>query len=110
MSSIDKFIGIRIKQLREAANLSAYALSKIAGVAQSTLSEVESGKYVPKIDFIHRICTALGITLADFFAPAGEGAEPLSPELRRLLEKAKELSPEELQALQTILDGLGRKR
>ncbi|MBO8129676.1 MAG: helix-turn-helix transcriptional regulator [Peptococcaceae bacterium] len=103
-------LGKRLLEIRSGQNISANRLAKLAGVAQSTVSEIECGKRQPSIKVLQKLCTALGITLADFFAPAGEGAKPLSPELHRLLEKAKELSPEELHALQTILDGLGRQR
>jgi transcriptional regulator with XRE-family HTH domain len=100
----------RIRELREAAGLSTNALARRAGIPQSSLSEIESGKYTPRLEKIEAICAALGITLADFFAPAGEGAEPLSPELRRLLESAEKLSADELEALQVFLTKITARR
>lgn len=89
-------VGARIKELREAAGLSANALAKKAGVAQSTLSEVESGKYAPKLDFIEKICKALNITLADFFS---DETSNISPDLAQLLNEAESLTPDQRKKL-----------
>ncbi|MDI6908168.1 MAG: helix-turn-helix transcriptional regulator [Thermoanaerobacterales bacterium] len=97
-------IGRRLTEIRTMAGISANALAKKAGVAQSTISEIEAGKRQPSLSVLQKLSTALGITLADFFAPAGQGAEPLPAELRRLLEKARELTPEELAAFERMLD------
>jgi transcriptional regulator with XRE-family HTH domain len=88
------------------AGLSTTALGKLTGYTQSHISKVESGDSKPSLELISRICSALNITLADFFAPAGEGATPLSPRLRRILESAEKLSPEQLQLAQRLLDDL----
>lgn len=99
-------IGKRIKRLRMQAGLSTTALGKLTGYTQSHISKVESGDSKPSLDLISRICLALNITLADFFAPAGEGAAPLPPSLRKILESAEKLSPEQLQLAQRLLDDL----
>ncbi|HHW43810.1 MAG TPA: helix-turn-helix domain-containing protein [Desulfotomaculum sp.] len=89
-------IGKRIKSLRKSAGLSQNALAKKAGVPQSVISEVESGKYTPKIEFLQSICATLGLTLAEFFS---EETSSLSPDLRQLLEEAESLTPEQRQKL-----------
>jgi transcriptional regulator with XRE-family HTH domain len=61
-------VGDRIVSLRERKGLSSNRLSKAAGVSQSYLRDVETGKSQPTIDVLERICTALEITLAEFFA------------------------------------------
>lgn len=101
-------IGKRIQELREAAGLSGRKLAGAAGIAPSFLSELENDLGNPTIGTVNKLCKALGITLADFFAPAGQGAEPLPPELRRLLEKARELTPEELGTVEQLLDMINK--
>ncbi|MDP3043808.1 MAG: helix-turn-helix transcriptional regulator [Bacillota bacterium] len=88
-------IGNRLKQLRQNAKLSGKALAKKASIAQSTVSEIESGKLVPGIRIIEKVCQALGITLADFFAPSGVGYETLPDDLAQILERARQLTPEQ---------------
>jgi transcriptional regulator with XRE-family HTH domain len=61
-------VGDRIVSLRERQGLSSNRLSKEAGVSQSYLRDVETGKSQPTIDVLEKICTALEITLAEFFA------------------------------------------
>jgi len=61
-------IGDRIVALRELQGLSSNRLSKAAGVSQSYLRDVETGKSQPTIDVLDKICLALDITLAEFFA------------------------------------------
>lgn len=55
-------IGLAIKKARQAKGLSAIALSRIANVAQSSLSDWENGKTQPSADALFRMCDALGIT------------------------------------------------
>jgi len=89
-------IGDRIVKLRETAGLSANALAKKANVAQSTLSEIESNKYLPRIDFLAKVCAALNISLADFFA---EEIPDIPQDLRQLLHEAENLTPEQRKRL-----------
>ena len=103
-------IGKRIQQLRAAAGMSGRQLANAAGIAPSFLSELENDLRNPTVATLNKLCDTLGITLADFFAPAGQGAEPLPAELRRLLGKARELTPEELTALQQFLDTITKRR
>lgn len=55
-------IRVRIRELREALELSQQALSEQTGVAQSTISELESGKQ-QRVDFatLDRLALALNV-------------------------------------------------
>jgi len=101
-------IGQRIRDLRRLKKISGTRLAELVGVSQAQISRYETGENEVPLSMLQRICDALGITLADFFAPAGQGAEPLSPELRRLLENARELSPEQLAALERMIQAFKR--
>lgn len=98
-------IGTRIRKERERQKISMNALAKKAEIGQSTLSYIENGLRQPTFEIIERIVKALGITLTDFFA---EEKPELEPELRRLLETAKKLTPEQREQLQRLLESLSK--
>ncbi len=84
-------------------------LARAAGISHSYLSEVEQGKKMPSLKTLRNLCAALGISLAEFFAPEAEREPGIPPSLQRLLDKAKLLSPEELAALEQLLDVWARR-
>lgn len=65
----------RITDLREAKGWSVNRLANEAGITQSTLSAALKRGTQPSLDTLEQLCTALGVTLAEFFSPA---AEPLT--------------------------------
>jgi HTH-type transcriptional repressor of puuD len=89
-------IGLKIKENRIVKNLSANKLAQILEVDSSTISKIENGKAFPSIQLLNKFCNYMGITLSDFFA---EDAPDISPELRRLLDEAKNLTPTQIQKL-----------
>lgn len=97
-------IGKRLKELRQNAELSGKALAMKAGIAQSTISEIESGKLTPGVRIIEKVCQALSITLADFFAPSGASREPLPEDLAQILKKARQLTPEQRTTVYLVID------
>lgn len=96
-------IGARLTKFREAKGLSKNRLAKEVGVTQGFISQLELGNRTPTLEVLNRICSVLGITLHDFFAPDDQ-AEDMPPDLRRLIDKAKKLSPRQLQILNAVLD------
>ncbi|AGR47197.1 transcriptional regulator [Brevibacillus phage Jimmer1] len=94
----------RLKELRQLSGLSTVELAKLTGMSQSAISKLENGQRRIDLEALSVICTALGVTLYDFFA----GKEPAVPtDLQQLIETAKKLTPEERKKvtdmLQTIL-------
>ena len=57
----------RIKKLRQNRNLTIEQLAYQSGLSKGGLSEIERGKKSPMPLTILKICTALGITMKDFF-------------------------------------------
>ena len=80
-------VGERIKRLRESMGWTKTRLAQTAGVSQSFISDIESGKKTPTVE--------LGITLADFFS-SGSQADLTET---RLINAIKKLSPGEREAL-----------
>lgn len=101
-------IGSRLRELRQKAGLSGNALARKAGVAQSTVSEIEAGHALPSLSTLSRLCHAMGITMGDFFGTTA--CEPLPPQLRYLLALARRLEPAELNLLITVAETLLKKR
>lgn len=50
-----------IRNKREQLGWSQYQLAKVAGITQSFMNEIESGKKSPSIEVFFRICEALQI-------------------------------------------------
>lgn len=60
-------IGQRIKELREAANMSQKDLSYAADLDRSYIASIENGQRNVSIVNIEKIASALGVTLKKFF-------------------------------------------
>src|SRR5690349_12097921 len=61
-------VGARLKAVREQAGLSQRELARRAGVTNVTVSLIEQESHAPSLASLHRILTAIPITMADFFA------------------------------------------
>ena len=64
----DLDVGARLRAVRERAGLSQRELAKKAGVTHSTISLVEQEAHAPSLASLHRILSAIPISIADFFA------------------------------------------
>ncbi len=93
--------GSRLKYFKEINGITGKALAEKAGLVPSQIYKIEGNSTKPSLDSLERICAALEITLADFFK---EETPEMSPQLRRLLKAARELTPEQLAAVQALLD------
>lgn len=89
----------RIIEVRKERNVSQYKLAKLTGLSQPALSQLESEKTQPTIQTLEKIITALNMSWSEFFGEATE----LSPELQSLVNAAKTLTPEQLNALNVFL-------
>ena len=64
----DLDVGARLRAVRERAGLSQRELAKKAGVTHSTISLIEQEAHAPSLASLHRILSAIPISIADFFA------------------------------------------
>ena len=67
MPQVVKLSAKRIDQLREAQNLSLRDLANKSGVSKSQISNIILEKQIPNIYTLANICSALNISLSDFF-------------------------------------------
>ena len=65
--TIIKNIVTRIDLLRAEQKLSMRDLAKKSGISKSQLADIILGNKIPTVYTLHLICTALGISLSDFF-------------------------------------------
>lgn len=64
---LQKCFGLRVKELRTEKGLSQEALAYKAGIDRTYMTGVENGKRNVSIKNIHKIITALEISISDFF-------------------------------------------
>lgn len=96
------YIGPRIKELCDKQQITKYRLSQMTGVTQTVLSRIIKGENVPTIQTIEKICSALNISLAQFFAK-DENPPDLTAEQKEIIETWNGLNPEERERLMKII-------
>lgn len=60
-------IGDRLRDLREARNISMRALAVKSGLSANALSMIERGKASPSVSTLYKLADALGISITAFF-------------------------------------------
>lgn len=66
-NDFNKIIGQRISALRKQQKLSIEQLAYQSGISKGGLSEIERNKKEPRAFTILKICSALGISVSEFF-------------------------------------------
>lgn len=100
-------IAKRILALCNERNISINKLADLSEITQSTLNSIMNNNDPnPQYKTLEKICTGLGVTLAEFFA---EGEPEPEPELRRLLAAAEKLAPEKRALARRLLEALGKE-
>lgn len=107
MSKISKDTGDRLRALRLAAGLTQEKLAERAELHTTYIGQVERGEKNLTIESLSRICGALEVSLAQFFAPVSDRAAAPTPaeEAYKLLQARP---PREQRALLELLRGLLR--
>lgn len=101
--------GKRLSSLRISHGLTMNKLSRLSGVSQSFISNIEAGTKNPTIDTIDRLATAMGITLYDFFnvgeySSVAEASIEYQPEIKHVMHKIQKLTPRQIKLLNDVLD------
>ncbi len=71
----EKLLTKRLKQIRTAKKLTLEKLAQLTGLSKGYLSQIENSDQPPPIYTLSRISTALGIDIADLFAPTHKKVE-----------------------------------
>ena len=65
-------IGERLRELREAHNISMRALATKSGLSANALSMIERGKTSPSVSTLYKLADALGVSITSFFGSDAE--------------------------------------
>lgn len=82
---MDQAIGQRLKQIRLRNRLSQRQLARQSGVANATISQIESGKLNPTVSMLKKVLDGIPLRLSEFFSD-----EPDTPD--RVFFRADELT------------------
>src|SRR5512134_1719876 len=61
-------IGDRLRELREARNISMRALATRSGLSANALSMIERGRASPSVSTLYKLADALGVSITSFFS------------------------------------------
>lgn len=100
----EKYIRARITELRIKKNVSEYRMSLDLGHSDSYIRAITSGRALPSMSEFLYMCDYLGVTPKEFFDEKTDN--PIL--LGRLCEAAKGLSDEDMTALLTMAERLGK--
>jgi transcriptional regulator with XRE-family HTH domain len=68
MSEVDEpNVGSRIRSFRERQGLSLRAVAERCGLSINAISQIERGENSPTVSTLHRLATALNLSITDFF-------------------------------------------
>ena len=105
-----KFLGIRIKALRKAKNISQERLAELANLHPVFISNVETGKVRASICSYHSIAEALDMSLAELVELPGD-KESWDNNMIALFQSAKKLNRDRqiifTETVKGVLNGLG---
>ncbi len=98
----------RLQKLMDARGWSMYRLAKESGLTDSTIANIYRRNAIPSIVTLEYICKGFGITLSQFFAD-GEMVE-LTPELNKVFENWRTLTPEQKAATLTVMEAFNHDK
>lgn len=99
------FIGQKIKHIRESKGLSQGKLAKISGIAQSSISYIESGSKKPNIETIMILAKALDTPISSLIDNQ-QVNETLPANLVELMKYASMLDETRVELLTKLAKGL----
>ncbi len=86
---MDQQIGPRLREVREKFGLSQRQLAKTTGVANATISQIESGSLNPTVSMLKKVLDGIPLSLSTFFADDFEFTEKVFFNAGELVEIGK---------------------
>jgi transcriptional regulator with XRE-family HTH domain len=93
-------LGKNIARIRKLNKLTSTQLAKLVGIKQPYLSQIEKGKRSPSLEVIQKIAQALDTTVSELL---GEVPLQLSDDMHRLVNTARDLNTEQVNALISLV-------
>ena len=97
----------RLRQLMAERGWTAYRLAKESGLSESTLANIFKRNTVPSIGTLESVCSAFGISLAQFFAESE--MVKLTRDLKELFVNWVSVTPEQKQAALQMIRAMNTK-
>lgn len=95
----------RLKQLMKEKSITEYRLAIDSGLSKSTIAAILHRNTTPSVHTIEAVCSALGISVSQFFAEDGSPIN-ITEEQRLLLQRYAQLSNNQKQLIDTLLSEL----
>ena len=95
-------IGKRITLFRENKKMTVNKLATEAGLSQSHLRDIELENKIPSVETLYYICSALGITMKEFFDDNTENLLENDP----IIQKIYRMNKKQRNALLAFLETL----
>ena len=92
-------LGERLRNLRQSRGMSQEQVAHIADITPAYLGQVERGTKNITVHTLEKVCTALNITLADFFSTAKERDRSIDEVSNQILHQLHDKSKSEKQAI-----------
>jgi transcriptional regulator with XRE-family HTH domain len=98
----------KIVKLRKERNWTQAQLADLIGMAVNQIKRYEKGKSAPSLEAIKKIAMTFGVSTDELIFDNGESvaAQKLNPELLKKFEKISKLPQKDLDAVDTMLDGI----
>ena len=74
---MSKETGLRLKQIRQRLGISQRQLARATGVANATISQIESGSLNPTVGMLKKVLDGIPVSLSEFFANEGGPEEKI---------------------------------
>ncbi len=72
---MDQEIGRRLRTIRTGLGISQRQLARVSGVANATISQIESNKLNPTVSMLKKVLNGIPISMSEFFADDANFAE-----------------------------------
>ncbi len=72
---MDQEIGRRLRTIRTGLGISQRQLARVSGVANATISQIESNKLNPTVSMLKKVLNGIPISMSEFFADDADFAE-----------------------------------
>ena len=103
-----KIFSSRLEEMRQEAGVSARDMSLSLGQNPGYINNIENMKSLPSIPMLFLICEYFGVSPSYFLNVFDEN--PHSMKVREMMNKIERLSPQQFDALYTLVSDLARKR
>ena len=99
-----------LKRFRTRSRKSLQEVAEEVDASKAYIWELETGRATnPSIELLKKLAKCLGVSVADLIEENPQGQDE-RPELVTMYRELKELTPEDRQAIQTMMDHFRRRR